>query len=112
VPQEDLHVLYSAASALVFPSLFEGFGIPLIEAMACGCPIAAARATSIPEVTNGSALLFDPLSPEDIADAIHAVLTDRGLRTDLAARGYRQVQPFDWKAIVPRLARIYEEFAA
>lgn len=61
VSSEDIRALYSAATMMVFPSLFEGFGIPLIEAMASGCPIAGANATTVPEITNGAALLFDPL---------------------------------------------------
>ncbi|PKQ27572.1 MAG: hypothetical protein CVT63_07305 [Candidatus Anoxymicrobium japonicum] len=108
VPLEDLPALYSAATLMVFPSLFEGFGIPLVEAMACGCPIAAADATTIPEITNGAAFLFDPFSPENIAEAIRLVLHDQELRNTLIERGYQQLKRFDWEAIIPQLVGIYE----
>ena len=70
----------------------------------------AARAASIPEVTGGAAWLFDPLSPEAIADAIYTVLNDRDLRTNLAAQCYERVQSLGWNTIAPRLARIHEAF--
>jgi glycosyltransferase involved in cell wall biosynthesis len=109
VPSEDLPALYSAAALMVFPSLFEGFGIPLVEAMACGCPIVAADATAVPECVDGAALLFDPFSAGDIADAIHRVLSDRKLRDMLVERGYQQLGRFDWGMIVPQLVSIYEQ---
>jgi glycosyltransferase involved in cell wall biosynthesis len=109
VPQEDLPSLYSAATMMVFPSLFEGFGIPLVEAMACGCPIAAANATAIPECVNGAALLFDPFDPGAIVDAIHRLLGDQVLRESLVKQGYQQLGRYDWKTIVPRLVSIYEQ---
>jgi glycosyltransferase involved in cell wall biosynthesis len=112
VPMEDLPSIYSAARIMAFPSLFEGFGIPLIEAMSCGCPIAAANCTSIPEVTNGAALLFDPLDPRAIADAINRLLHDRTLRDELVKRGYAQRDRFDWATIVPQIMAVYEQIAS
>jgi glycosyltransferase involved in cell wall biosynthesis len=109
VPQQDLPALYSAATLMVFPSLFEGFGIPLIEAMACGCPVVAADATTIPEVTNGAALLFDPLDPEAMARAIHTGLNEPQLTADLVKRGRQQIGRFDWQRIVADTIRVYEE---
>jgi glycosyltransferase involved in cell wall biosynthesis len=90
----ELAVLYRQARMLVFPSRFEGFGLPLVEAMASGCPIAAANATSIPEVVGRAALLFDPASPREIADAIERVWRDAALRHDLAAAGRREAERF------------------
>jgi glycosyltransferase involved in cell wall biosynthesis len=87
---EELADLYRRARMLVFPSLFEGFGIPLVEAMASGCPIAAANVTSIPEITGDAAILFDPDSPRNIADAIAMVWRDAGLCRELSARGRRR----------------------
>ena len=87
VEPADLPALYSAAELMVFPSLFEGFGIPLVEAMACGCPIAAADATTIPEITNGAALLFDPLDSDQMAEAIHRALNDADLETSPGCAG-------------------------
>jgi glycosyltransferase involved in cell wall biosynthesis len=111
VPLEDLPALYSAATLLVFPSLFEGFGIPLVEAMACGCPIAAANATSIPEVVADAAILFDPLDPAAIAGTIHRMRTDEALIQALVARGYQQLHRFDWKNIVSKLVHVYQQVA-
>jgi glycosyltransferase involved in cell wall biosynthesis len=107
VAQEDLPGLYSAASLMVFPSLFEGFGIPLVEAMGCGCPIAAADATAIPECVGKAALLFDPWDPADIADKIYHLLVDEKLRQLLVKRGYERAQQFDWRSITEQLAKVY-----
>src|SRR5262245_13462664 len=87
VPREDLPALYGGAACLVFPSLFEGFGIPLVEAMLVGCPIAAAGVSSIPEVVGDAAVLFDPLDPADIAHALATILTDVGYAAELSRRG-------------------------
>lgn len=111
IPREECPALYSAASLLVFPSLFEGFGIPLVEAMACGCPIAAARATAIPDCVGDAALLFDAFDPRAIADAIYTVISDEGLRHDLVERGYRRLSLYSWKAIVSEIVQIYETLA-
>ena len=88
--------LYAAADVFVFPSLFEGFGIPLLEAMAAGTPVCAASVSSIPEVVGDAALLFDPVNPADIAVQLDRLLQDAALRQDLVARGRRQVQRFSW----------------
>jgi glycosyltransferase involved in cell wall biosynthesis len=87
---EELANLYRRARMLVFPSRFEGFGIPLVEAMASGCPIAAANVTSIPEITGNAAILFDPASPRSIADAIATLWCDASLRREMSVRGRRR----------------------
>ncbi len=94
VTAEQLVALYQSASALVFPSLYEGFGQPLLEAMACGCPVAAAAAGSIPEICGGAARLFDPYEPEAIAEAVEDVLreTDRW-----STRGVARAHTFSWE---------------
>jgi glycosyltransferase involved in cell wall biosynthesis len=107
IPLEDLPALYSAATLLVFPSLFEGFGIPLVEAMACGCPIVAADATAIPEITSGAALLFDPLNPESIALAIHNLIVDKDLSKILVERGYKRLNEFKWEKLIPQIEEVY-----
>lgn len=109
VESDDLPGLYSAAQVMVFPSLFEGFGIPLIEAMACGCPIVAANATAIPEITNGAALLFDPFDSDEIAQVVYRVLHNTCLRKDLIARGVAQRSRFSWQAVVSKLAEVYTQ---
>jgi glycosyltransferase involved in cell wall biosynthesis len=91
---EELAYLYRRADMLVFPSLFEGFGIPLVEAMAAGCPVVAARATSIPEVTGDAAELFDPASPAALAAAIERVLVAEAWRETLRVRGLRRAREF------------------
>ncbi len=96
IPVTDMPGLYEGAAALVFPSLFEGFGIPLLEAMWCDCPIVCSNATSLPEVAGDAALLVDPRSPEALAHALSRVLTDEGLRRALIERGRQRVKDFSW----------------
>jgi glycosyltransferase involved in cell wall biosynthesis len=111
VPPQDLPALYSGAAILVFPSLFEGFGIPLLEAMACGCPIAAADATAIPECVGPAAVLFDPLDPSAIAEAIHRLRSDADLRSALSASGLERARQYAWRDLVPRLVDVYRQAA-
>lgn len=94
VTVEELVYLYRRARLLAFPSLFEGFGIPLVEAMAAGCPVVAANGTSIPEVTGDAAELFDPNSPGALADAIGRLWRDDARRRELVARGRRRAEHF------------------
>jgi len=96
VPNETLPALYAAADAFVFPSLFEGFGIPVLEAMACGTPVCASNVSSIPEVVGEAGLLFEPRDPKAIADSMHRLLTDPSLRKDLVQRGLAQAARFTW----------------
>ncbi len=96
VSNDTLPVLYAAADALVFPSLFEGFGIPILEAMACGTPVCASNVSSIPEVVGDAGILFDPLDPEAIADALGLILTDQPLRDRLITAGIAQASRFTW----------------
>src|SRR5207245_4062454 len=95
VSERELVDLYRRAAALVFPSLYEGFGQPPLEAMACGCPVACSNAASLPEVVGDAARLFDPESPEDMAAAVEAVL-DRP--EEWARRGLERAQPSAWDA--------------
>ena len=94
VTVEEIAYLYQHARMLVFPSLFEGFGIPLVEAMAAGCPVVAANDTSIPEIAADSAELFDPTSPVDVADTLARVWQNTERRQEMAARGRRRAQDF------------------
>jgi len=97
VAGEELPGLYAGASAFVFPSLYEGFGIPLLEAMASGTPACVANTSSLPEVAGDAALLFDPRDPCDIADAMHRLVTDDVLRARLRARGLQRCKEFTWE---------------
>lgn len=96
VPQEDLPALLHGARAVAYVSLYEGFGLPPLEAMACGAPIVASNTSSLPEVVGDAGLLVDPYSVAEIAAALHAMLSDDGLRAELAARGLRQAARFSW----------------
>src|SRR4029077_21095805 len=87
VSHDDLTLLYNRASLFVYPSLYEGFGLPPLEAMACGCPVLASNATAMPEVLGGAALLVNPLSVEELAQGMIAVLRRDELARDLRARG-------------------------
>ncbi len=108
-PRADSAAIFSAATMLVFPSLFEGFGIPLIEAMACECPIAAADATAIPECVQDSALLFNPLDVNEMTDAIYRVMNDATWRATLVARGRVRVQRYHWERVIPELLLVYRQ---
>jgi len=108
VPRADLPALYAGAACLVLPSLFEGFGIPLVEAMLVGCPIAAADVASIPEVAGDAAVLFDPLDPVDIARAIAAILRDPDRAAELARRGRARAELFSASRMAERTVELFE----
>ena len=93
---EDVATLYAHAAALVFPSLYEGFGMPVLEAMRFGCPVACSRAASLPEIAGEAALFFDPRDPADIAAALRQLLAQPELRKEFAARGLKQAARFSW----------------
>jgi glycosyltransferase involved in cell wall biosynthesis len=96
VAEPDLPTLYSGALGAVYPSLYEGFGLPVLEAMACGTPAIASHGSSLPEVGGDAALYVDPTEPEDIASAMRRVAGDQGLRTRMRAAGLRQASRFSW----------------
>jgi glycosyltransferase involved in cell wall biosynthesis len=97
VPDDDLAGLYSGARAFVFPSLYEGFGFPVLEAMACGTPVVCANTSSLPEVAGDAALLVDPTDTAALAGALARLLADAPLRASLAAKGLAQVKKFSWQ---------------
>ena len=106
VPEEKLPSLYRGAEALVFPSLYEGFGLPLLEAMACGIPVMTANTTALPEVAGGAALLVDPTSIEQIAQAMERIVSDRSLRQRLRDKGIARAAQFSWTKTVSRVREI------
>jgi glycosyltransferase involved in cell wall biosynthesis len=109
VPDATLSVLYRLASVFVFPSLYEGFGLPPLEAMAAGAPVITSNVSSLPEVVGDAALLIDPLDAGAIASAMARVLDDPALRADLICRGHQRVKAFSWATSAARIRRVYEE---
>lgn len=106
VPAEDKAALYSAAEAFAFPSLYEGFGMPPLEAMHYGCPVVCANAASLPEIVGQAAELVDPLDETDIARGIWRVLSDQEYARGLSEEGRRQAQRFRWDQSVERLMEV------
>jgi len=103
----DLPAVYALADLYSFPSLYEGFGIPLIEAMACGCPIVTANTCAPPEVTDGAAVLVDPLSVEAIAQGMRQVIFDDELRKTLIARGLQRAADFGWEKCATEVLALF-----
>jgi glycosyltransferase involved in cell wall biosynthesis len=112
VSDETLAALYRLAAVFVFPSLYEGFGFPPLEAMAAGTPVVASNLSSLPEVLGDAALLVDPYDANAIAQAIRRVLVDDALRRDLRIRGLAKVQDYSWEEAARHVRRIYNEVAA
>jgi glycosyltransferase involved in cell wall biosynthesis len=100
VPDSTLSALYRLASVFAFPSLYEGFGLPPLEAMASGTPVVTSRISSLPEVVGEAAVLVDPYSVEDIADGLARVLGDEALRAALIEKGRQRVAQFSWERSV------------
>ncbi len=111
-PEEDKALLYGAASAFVFPSLYEGFGLDPLEALACGTPVACSSASSLPEVVGEAALLFDPRDEAALAAALGRICGDEDLRTELRKRGPEQARTFNWERTARETADIYRRLAA
>lgn len=109
VPEEDLPSLYSGATAFVFPSLNEGFGLPPLEAMACGAPVISSDATSLPEVVGDAAVLVDPADAVAIADGIDRLLASSMLQSELREKGLERAKQFSWEAAAKKTLRVYEE---
>ncbi|HYT67090.1 MAG TPA: glycosyltransferase family 1 protein [Vicinamibacterales bacterium] len=112
VPDQTLAALYRLANVFVFPSLYEGFGLPPLEAMASGTPVITSNVSSLPEVVGDAALMIDPYEPAAIADAMHRVLTDPALHADLRARGFARAREFSWERSIKRVREIYDEVSA
>jgi glycosyltransferase involved in cell wall biosynthesis len=111
IPKEDLVALYNLAEAFVFPSLYEGFGIPPLEAMACGCPVISSRATSLAEVVGEAALTFDPRDVATLAAHMRAIAGDDGLRARLARAGRAHAATFSYRRAAAELMALLEEAA-
>ncbi len=111
VPIEVLRIFYDAAKIFVFPSLYEGFGLPPLEAMAHGTPVVTSNSSSLPEVVGNAAVLVNPENVFEIMRALHRVLLDQPLREKLKQRGYEQAKKFSWDASAVRILETYENVA-
>jgi len=112
LPEATLAVMYRLAGVFVFPSLYEGFGLPPLEAMASGTPVVTSNVSSLPEVAGDAAVLIDPYDPSAIAGGIEQVLTNETLRRDLRQRGLARARQFSWEQSVRRVREIYDEVSA
>jgi glycosyltransferase involved in cell wall biosynthesis len=106
-PEGDLTALYQGAEMLAFPSLYEGFGLPVLEAMACGTPVITSTTSSLPEAAGSAALLVDPLDVAALAEALWRLVDDEALRNSLRTQGFQQVKRFSWAASARQLRAIY-----
>ena len=109
MPSKDLPPLCQAADIFVFPSLYEGFGLPILEAMSCGTPVACSNLSSMPEVAGDAAVLFDPHQTESIASAIGSIITGTGLAESLAARGIERAKQFSWSRTAARTLELIRQ---
>lgn len=107
IPQEDLPTVYSMATALVYPSLYEGFGLPVLEAMACGTPVITSNVSSMPEVAGDAALLVSPEDTETLAGALERMLGEPDLRAELSQRGLVRAREFTWRRAAESTLAVY-----
>jgi glycosyltransferase involved in cell wall biosynthesis len=109
VNSEELAELYREASCFVYPSLYEGFGLPPLEAMACGCPVVVSNVTSLPEVCGDAAYYVDPYDVESIAEGMYKVLTDEAMRRNLIEKGLERAKLFSWEKAAKEHLKVFEE---
>lgn len=109
VPDNDLSALYSGAKVFVYPSLYEGFGLPVLEAMACGCPVITSNVSSLLELAGNAALLVSPKSVKEIKQAMKKVLTNEKLRESLIKKGFTQAKKFSWQETAREVLEIYNK---
>ena len=108
VPMDDLAAVYGAATVAVMPSVYEGFGLPVLEAMACGTPVLASKSSSLREVGGPAALYFDPLDVGQMADSIREVWADADLRDKMSQDGLKQAERFSWEKAARETLEAYE----
>ena len=110
VPEDDLPLFYSACEMFIFPSLYEGFGFPVLEAMQCGAPVLAGRVSSIPEVAGEAAAYFEPRQVEDIVSLFDRVYGDPEKLKEMKQKGFEQARRFDWRQTSRKLLQLYREY--
>ena len=106
---DRLSAVYNNAECLVFPSLYEGLGLPVIEAMACGCPVITSNITAMPEIAGGAGLLVDPFSEESIRDAMDNILSDEAFRLEMRKKGLERAKYFSWEKAIKDTIELYEK---
>ena len=111
ITEADLPALYSGASLFIFPSLYEGFGLPVVEAMACGTAVACANSSSLPEIGADAVHYFDPMNVSEMAGVIGRYLKNKPLRLEMAERGIKQAQKFSWQKAADATLQIYRQHA-
>lgn len=109
VPDEDMPKLYSGAMAFVFPSLYEGFGIPLLEAMACGTPVVVSNTSTMPEVVGNAGIYIDPYNIENIAQGIYSIVSNKSVRQKLISIGFQRVKQFTWRKTAESTLKVFEK---
>jgi glycosyltransferase involved in cell wall biosynthesis len=109
ISDEELAAVYNKASCFVYPSFYEGFGLPPLEAMACGTPVVCSNVSSLPEVGGDAVVYCDPYSVEDIKNKIELVLLDEGLQKELSLKGLEQAQKFTWEKSAQEHIKIFNE---
>lgn len=109
VPEEDLPGLYNAATLFVYPSLYEGFGLPPLEAMACGCPVITSNTSSLPEVVGGAGIMVDPHDFKELASVMHEILNNTILRENLTKKGLERSKLFSWEKCARETNEVYKE---
>lgn len=112
ISDEDLASYYSSAVALIMPSLYEGFGLPVVEAMACGCPVIASNSSSLPEVAGDAALFFAPRDSLELARCICRLIAEPTLRTELIGKGFQRVKHFSWERTAWETLQVYRKIEA
>ncbi|MCM8761941.1 MAG: glycosyltransferase family 4 protein [Candidatus Omnitrophica bacterium] len=109
VPVEDLPYLYSAAEFFIYPSLYEGFGLPVLEAMACGCPVITSNTSSLTEVAGDAGILINPYNVDEMAENMERLLSDEKLRERLKVKGLERAKQFTWERTAKETIKVYEE---
>ena len=109
LPEEHLPLFYGLADLFVYPSLYEGFGLPCLEAMRCGCPVVSSNLTSLPEVVGDAGTLVNPLDIGEMKEAIYAVISDEGRRSEMIAKGFTQADQFNWEGAARKMLDVAEK---
>jgi glycosyltransferase involved in cell wall biosynthesis len=107
VPDADLPLLYNAADVFAYPSLYEGFGLPVLEAMACGAAVITSKVSSLPEVSGDAARLVDPYDVDDMAHALHEIVRDESVRRTWGTRGIARARLFSWERTAEQTVQVY-----